>query len=129
MKKNIILLIIILFLVTGCVSVKEERKIISYNDVNVIIENYENLDHVYIIDVREEEEFEEGHLINSYNIPISRLENINNENISFDSKIIIYCRSGNRSKTAQDRLNEMGYTEVYDMGGINNWPYDIVVEN
>ena len=126
MKKIVILLVMILLLVTGCGTVKEERKMISYEEVNGIIENYENLEHVYIIDVREEDEYEEGHLINSYNIPLSRLEDINNENISKDAKIIIYCRSGNRSKTAQDRLNNMGYTNVYDMGGITNWPYDIV---
>lgn len=126
MKKIIILLVMILILVTGCGTVKEERKMISYEDVNGIIENYENLENVYIIDVREEEEFESGHLINSYNIPLSRLDDIENENISKDSKIIIYCRSGNRSKTAQERLNSMGYTNVYDMGGIVNWPYDVV---
>lgn len=126
MKKIVILLVMILFLITGCGTVKEERKMISYEEVNGIIENYENLEHVYIIDVREEDEYEEGHLINSYNIPLSRLEDINNENISKDAKIIIYCRSGNRSKTAQERLNNMGYTNVYDMGGITNWPYDIV---
>lgn len=126
MKKIIILLVMILILVTGCGTVKEERKMISYEDVNGIIENYENLENVYIIDVREEDEFESGHLINSYNIPLSRLDDIENENISKDSKIIIYCRSGNRSKTAQERLNSMGYTNVYDMGGIVNWPYDVV---
>ena len=126
MKKIVILLVMILFLITGCGTVKEERKMISYEEVNGIIENYENLEHVYIIDVREEDEYEEGHLINSYNIPLSRLEDINNENISKVAKIIIYCRSGNRSKTAQERLNNMGYINVYDMGGITNWPYDIV---
>ena len=126
MNKIVILLVMILFLITGCGTVKEERKMISFEEVNGIIENYENLEHVYIIDVREEDEYEEGHLINSYNIPLSRLEDINNENISKDAKIIIYCRSGNRSKTAQERLNNMGYTNVYDMGGITNWPYDIV---
>ena len=126
MKKIVILLVMILFLITGCGKVKEERKMISYEEVNGIIENYENLEHVYIIDVREEDEYEEGHLINSYNIPLSRLEDINNENISKDAKIIIYCRSGNRSKTAQEKLNNMGYTNVYDMGGIVNWPYDVV---
>ena len=126
MKKKVILSVIILFLITGCGTLKEERKMISYEEVNGIIENYENLEHVYIIDVREEDEYEEGHLINSYNIPLSRLEDINNENISKDAKIIIYCRSGNRSKTAQGKLNNMGYTNVYDMGGITNWPYDVV---
>jgi rhodanese-related sulfurtransferase len=126
MKKLVILLFMILILVTGCGNVKEERKLISYEEVNEIIENFENLERVYIIDVREEDEYESGHLINSYNIPLSRLDDIENENISKDSKIIIYCRSGNRSKTAQERLNSMGYTNVYDMGGIVNWPYDVV---
>ena len=126
MKKLVILLFMILILVTGCGNVKEERKLISYEAVNGIIENFENLEHVYIIDVREEDEYESGHLINSYNIPLSRLDDIENENISKDSKIIIYCRSGNRSKTAQEILNSMGYTNVYDMGGIVNWPYDVV---
>ena len=126
MKKIIILLVMILLLVTGCGTVVEERKTISYEEVNGLIENYENLDYVYIIDVREEDEYNEGHLINSYNIPLSILDNIQNENISLDAKIIVYCRSGNRSKTAQEMLNSMGYTNVYDMGGITNWPYDVV---
>jgi rhodanese-related sulfurtransferase len=110
----------ILFLMTGCGSVMEERKMISYDEVNGIIENYENLDHVYIIDVREESEFNEGHLINAYNIPLSRIELIENENISKDSKIIVYCRSGNRSATAGQTLIDMGYKNVYDMGGMSN---------
>lgn len=125
MNKIFILLIVVLFCVTGCGSVKEERKIISYDDVNTIIDDYNELENVYIIDVREEDEYDDGHLINAYNIPLSRLDSIKNENISIDSKIIVYCRSGNRSKSAQDMLNEMGYTNVYDMGGIMNWPYDV----
>ena len=126
MKKLVILLVMVLLLVTGCKTVEEERKMISYEEVNGIIENYENLEHVYIIDVREESEYNEGHLINSYNIPLSVLTNIQNETISLDAKIIVYCRSGNRSKTAQERLKELGYTNVYDMGGIIDWPYDVV---
>lgn len=125
MNKIFILLIVVLFFVTGCGSVKEERKIISYDDVNTIIDDYNELENVYIIDVREEDEYDDGHLINAYNIPLSRLDSIKNEDISIDSKIIVYCRSGNRSKSAQDMLNEMGYTNVYDMGGIMNWPYDV----
>lgn len=125
MNKIFILLIVVLFFITGCGSVKEERKIISYDDVNTIIDDYNELENVYIIDVREEDEYDDGHLINAYNIPLSRLDSIKNEDISIDSKIIVYCRSGNRSKSAQDMLNEMGYTNVYDMGGIMNWPYDV----
>jgi rhodanese-related sulfurtransferase len=41
-----------------------------------------------------------------------------------DTKLFVYCRSGNRSKTASELLIKLGYTNVYDMGGINDWPYE-----
>lgn len=127
MKKLIIIVILSLFMITGCSYDTEENKIISVDDVNNIIENYENVENTFIIDVRELNEYEEGHLINSINIPLSVIGNINDvPEIGKDSKIIVYCRSGNRSKTAQARLNSLGYTEVYDMGGILDWPYDVV---
>ena len=42
-----------------------------------------------------------------------------------DTVILVYCRSGNRSKTASQALADLGYTNVYEFGGINTWPYDI----
>lgn len=103
---------------------------IGFEDVNNIIENYSNLENTFIIDVREEDEFNQGHLINSYNIPLSKINGIEySDEINKDSKIIVYCRSGNRSKLAQEKLNELGYRNVYDMGGIINWPYDVVKES
>lgn len=127
MKKILVLMVMVMFFITGCSTKVEESKTISAAEVNEIIENFENIENAFIIDVREVDEYEEGHLINSYNVPLSRIDNIKNvENIALDSKIIVYCRSGNRSKTAQARLEELGYTDVYDMGGINSWPYDIV---
>ena len=86
-------------------------------------------DNVFIVDVREKDEYEEGHLSFSINVPLSNIESIENiESIKKNSKIIVYCRSGNRSKTAQMRLIDMGYTEVYDMGGILDWTYELVVD-
>ena len=114
-----------LFLVIGCSNVYEERKIISYEEVNEIIKNYEELENVYIIDVREESEFNEGHLIHAYNIPLGIINTIKDEIVDMDSKIIVYCRSGSRSENAQEILSELGYSNVYDMGGIINWPYDL----
>lgn len=129
MKKIIVLMMIIMFFVTGCSTKVEENKTISVADVNGIIENFENIENAFIIDVREVSEYEEGHLINSYNVPLSRIDDIKNvENIALDSKIIVYCKSGNRSKTAQARLEELGYTDVYDMGGITDWPYEVVTD-
>ena len=41
-----------------------------------------------------------------------------------DSTVLVYCRSGNRSKTASSALSELGYTNIYEFGGINTWPYE-----
>lgn len=84
-------------------------------------------DEVIIVDVRTEEEFKSGYIPNAILIP--------NESIGktrpvllpdLDAEILIYCRSGNRSAQAANKLIAMGYTKVYDFGGINDWPYDIV---
>ncbi|MCR1950126.1 rhodanese-like domain-containing protein [Clostridium sp. DSM 100503] len=82
---------------------------------------------VIILDVRSEEEYNTGHIENSILIPIDKLEE-EAENILNDKskKILVYCRSGNRSKKASNILLEKGYTNVYDFGGIKDWPYEIV---
>ncbi|MDU3352001.1 MAG: rhodanese-like domain-containing protein, partial [Clostridium sp.] len=82
---------------------------------------------VIILDVRSEEEYNSGHIENSILIPIDKLEE-EAENILNDKnkKILVYCRSGNRSKKASNILLEKGYTNVYDFGGIKDWPYEIV---
>lgn len=111
---------IVIVLITGC-GVKENG-MISVEEVNEIVENYESCDNVYVLDVREVDEYEEGHIKNSINIPLGSLTTIDYDK---NAKIIVYCRSGNRSKTAKELLEKLGYTNVYDMGGINNWPYTI----
>ena len=127
MKKIIILLILSLFMITGCSYNEVESKMISTKEVNDIVENFENEEDTFIIDVRELDEYEEGHIINYINIPLSIIGSISDiPEINKDSKIIVYCRSGNRSKSAQSRLNSLGYTNVYDMGGILDWSYDVV---
>ena len=82
---------------------------------------------VIILDVRSEEEYNSGHIENSILIPIDKLEE-EAENILNDKnkKILVYCRSGHRSKKASNILLEKGYTNVYDFGGIKDWPYEIV---
>lgn len=124
-----------LFFITGCTTNDMENKgnvknkMISVEEVNAIINDYDNVKDTFIIDVREQGEYAEGHLNNSINIPVGSISTIGAvEGITKDSKIIVYCRSGNRSSTAKEKLESMGYTNVYDMGGILNWPYDIVGE-
>jgi len=54
-------------------------------------------------------------------------DSISLNNFSHTSTIIVYCRRGNRSSTAANLLIKLGYENVYDMGGITNWPYDLVI--
>lgn len=75
-----------------------------------------------ILDVRTPEEFQEKHIAGAINIPN---EEIGTEPIDqladLDQLILVYCRSGNRSKQASEKLAALGYTNVYEFGGINDW--------
>ncbi len=79
-------------------------------------------DALIILDVRTEEEFNTGHIQGAILIPN---ETINTEPPAIlpdkNATILVYCRSGNRSKQAADKLVEMGYTQIYDFGGISGW--------
>ncbi len=79
------------------------------------------------LDVRTPEEYKEGHLPDAVNLPLDEIEKeITARFPEKDTVLLIYCRSGRRSRAAAEALVAMGYTEVYDFGGINSWPYDIV---
>ncbi len=80
-----------------------------------------------ILDVRTEEEFAEGHIKNAILIPDYEIE-AKAESILQDKKqlILVYCRSGRRSKLAAQALVDMGYTNVNEFGGIIDWNYEIV---
>lgn len=80
-----------------------------------------------LIDVRTEAEYLEGHIEGATLLPLDSLETLAAEKIpAKDTKLLLYCRSGNRSGTAAKLLESLGYTQIYDFGGIIDWPYDIV---
>lgn len=81
---------------------------------------------IVIIDVRELEEYQEGHIRDSILLPLGTIES-NAEKVLQDKEvpILVYCRSGNRSAKASKILNELGYKYVYDFGGISEWKYGI----
>lgn len=96
----------------------EEAKTIMYNESDYII-----------LDVRTEEEFAEGHIPNAvlipdYEIAVRAEEELKNK----DQQILVYCRSGRRSKAAAQTLVDLGYTNVKDFGGILDWPYELVID-
>ena len=96
---------------------------ISAAEAMVMMDRYDEL---IILDVRTEEEFSEGHIPGAILIPDYELaERAETELPNKDQLILVYCRSGRRSKTAAEMLVGMGYTNVKDFGGIIDWEYDI----
>ena len=82
---------------------------------------------VIILDVREPGEYDSGHIPGAVLLPVG---SINRESAADaipqrDSTVLVYCRSGNRSKTASTVLAELGYTGIHEFGGIVTWPYEI----
>lgn len=81
-----------------------------------------------ILDVREQSEYDSGHIPGAVLLPVGSIDQDTAAAVlpDKDSTVLVYCRSGNRSKTASAALAELGYTAVYEFGGINTWPYEIV---
>ena len=82
-----------------------------------------------IVDARTEEEFAEGHIPGAILIPEYEIaDRAQSELPDKDQLILVYCRSGRRSKIASQALADLGYTNVKEFGGIIDWPYDVVTD-
>ena len=125
MKKYLLLFILLFLLIfsVGCKSANESYITITTAEA---VQMMEEKDGYIILDVRTYEEYDEGHIPNAINIPV---DSINEDNIKAlndkDQLILVYCRSGNRSKTASKKLVELGYKNVVDFGGIISWTGEI----
>lgn len=83
-----------------------------------------------ILDVRTEKEYADGHIPDAILIPDYEIaERAENELTDKSQLILVYCRSGRRSKNAAEKLAEMGYSNVKEFGGIIDWGYETTVEN
>ena len=129
MKKIIIsaILMILTLTISACSSSENktaEYKKISPEKVKQMIDSKQEM---IILDVRTQEEFLESRINNAILIPDYEIKE-KAEKILTDKNatIIVYCRSGRRSKTAAKELLNMGYTEVHDMGGIIDWPFETI---
>ena len=120
MKKLGIILIGVL-LMSACTSESSYHKI----SAQVAKEMMESQD-VIIVDVRTQAEYNEGYIENAILIPNESISEAPRELPDKDAIILVYCRSGKRSKEASDKLVSLGYTNIYDFGGIIDWPYEIV---
>ncbi len=105
-------------------SADNQSKTISLDDAVKMVEEDQA---IRFIDVRTQQEYDAGHVASAELLPLNQLESkIESEIADKDTKIIVYCRSGNRSGQAQRLLNDMGYTNVYDAGGIIYYNGEIV---
>lgn len=93
------------------------------------IEMMESESDYIILDVRTKMEYASGHIPGAINIPV---EDIGSDEIAElpdkDQLIFVYCRSGNRSKTASGQLVVNGYSNIVEFGGINDWPGEVVTD-
>ncbi len=97
---------------------------ISAKDAKAAMDSEEN---IVILDVREQYEFDAGHIPDATLLPLGDISAKAAQILpDKDQKILVYCRSGSRARTAANTLVRMGYTQIYDLGGIINWPYDVV---
>lgn len=83
-------------------------------------------DDYVILDVRTQAEYDQGHIPGAILIPRDTVATAAEDTLpNKDQLILVYCRSGNRSKQASQALVDLGYTNVIEFGGINNWPYEV----
>ena len=130
MKKLIFLLLAVMML-TACAHAKEKDQGAVY--VNITAEEAKSImdteEGYIILDVREQEDYDAGHIPGANLIPYTQIGDQANEMLpDKEQLILVYCRSGRRSKIAAEALMELGYTNIKEFGGIIDWPYDITTE-
>lgn len=81
----------------------------------------ENNASIHLVDVRSPGEYHMGHIPNSVNLPLENIAHIAGHVPDKDARIFVYCLSGARSRTACAQLTRLGYTQVFNIGGIGQW--------
>lgn len=126
MKKWIILLLAALLL-TGCSAEKGEKDVADYEMITAqqAKEIMDTQEGYVILDTRTEEEYETGHIPGAIVISHEQIKEKAEQVLTDkDQLILVYCRSGRRSKLAAQDLVDLGYTNVKEFGGIIDWPYE-----
>ena len=122
--KRIIPFLLALFLLTGCGGNAADGSYqkISQEEAKEMMDSQE----VIILDVREQDEYDGGHIPGAVLLPVGTIDETTAAEVipEKDSTVLVYCRSGNRSKTASSTLADLGYTNIFEFGGINTWPYE-----
>lgn len=126
--KKLAMIILAFLLLTACAQEKAAEQEAVY--MNITAQEAKNLmdtqeDYV-ILDARTQEEYDQGHIPGAILIPDTHIREQAEEKLPRkDQLILVYCRSGRRSKLASETLAELGYTNVKEFGGIIDWPYEV----
>ena len=125
MKRIFPLMLAMLLVLTGCGGTAEEN---TYQQITQEeAKNMMDTQEAIVLDVREQDEFDAGHIPGAVLLPVGTITKDSAAAVipELDSVVLVYCRSGNRSKKASQALVDLGYTGIYEFGGINTWPYEV----
>ena len=123
MKSLPIILVVLLVVVFFTQKNGGGYKQISQDEAKKMMDN----GNVIILDVREKDEYDAGHIKGAVLLPVGSI-NADTAAAVIDSKdsvVLVYCRSGNRSKKASAALAKLGYKNICEFGGITTWKYDV----
>ena len=128
MKRLAIIFFAIIVLLSGCAqpsgSTTASYKQITQEEAKEMMAKDDG--HI-IVDVRRQDEYDEGHIPGALLIPNESITDKKPDELpDLNQIILVYCRSGRRSKEASQKLADIGYTNVYEFGGINTWTGEIV---
>ena len=126
--KKLIFFLLAVMLLTACGQDIENDQGAVY--VNITAEEAKQImdseEGYIILDVRTQEEYDQGHVPGAILIPDTEIKDKAEEVLTDkDQRILVYCRSGRRSKIAVEALVELGYTNIKEFGGIIDWPYEV----
>ncbi len=123
-KRKLIAGLAALVILVGCAVKEATYHQISQEEAKRMMDTQ----NVIILDVREQHEYEASRIPDAVLLPVGTIDEESAAAVipEKDSVVLVYCRSGNRSKTASSALAELGYTQIYEFGGINTWPYGVM---
>ena len=125
MKRIFPLMLAMLLILTGCGGTAAEN---TYQQITQEeAKNMMDTQEAIVLDVREQDEFDAGHIPGAVLLPVGTITKDTAAVVipELDSVVLVYCRSGNRSKKASQALADLGYTGIFEFGGINTWPYEV----
>ena len=127
MKKLILLLLLAALTLSGCAVGENPGTAYRMVSMEEAVRMMETETDYILLDVRTQAEFEDGHIPGAICIPNESIGTAELAELpDRDQLILVYCRSGNRSKQASEKLAALGYTNIVEFGGIIDWPGEIV---